>query len=92
MADETYGEERARNLEALLRNLATRIGEMDARGELLKQAGELRSAHFARFLSGRVRIDADEAARDIREAHARLGLHACDKIRCRPAGARDDVP
>jgi len=41
MADETYGEERARNLEALLRNLAARIVEMDARGELLKQAGEL---------------------------------------------------
>ena len=41
MADETYGEERARNLEALLRNLAARIVEMDARGELLTQAGEL---------------------------------------------------
>ena len=41
MADETYGEERARNLEALLRNLAARIVEMDARGDLLKQAGEL---------------------------------------------------
>lgn len=41
MADETYGEERARRLEALLRNLAARIVEMDARGELLKQAGEL---------------------------------------------------
>jgi hypothetical protein len=41
MADETYGEERARNLEALLRDLAARIVEMDARGELLKQAGEL---------------------------------------------------
>jgi hypothetical protein len=41
MADETYGEERARKLEALLRNLAARIVEMDARGELLQQAGEL---------------------------------------------------
>jgi hypothetical protein len=41
MPDETYGDERARNLEALLRNLAARISEMDARGELLKQAGEL---------------------------------------------------
>ena len=41
MADETYGEERARNLEALLRNLAARIVEMDARGDLLKQASEL---------------------------------------------------
>ena len=41
MADETYGEERARKLEALLRNLAARIVDMDARGELLQQAGEL---------------------------------------------------
>jgi hypothetical protein len=41
MADETYGEERARNLEGLLRHLAARIVEMDARGELLMQAGEL---------------------------------------------------
>jgi hypothetical protein len=41
MADETYGEERARKLEALLRNLAARIVEMDARGQLLQQAGEL---------------------------------------------------
>jgi len=41
MADETYGEERARKLEALLRNLAARIVEMDARGELLQQPGEL---------------------------------------------------
>ena len=41
MADETYGEERARNLEGLLRNLAARIVEMDARGELLMQGGEL---------------------------------------------------
>ena len=41
MTDETYGEERARKLEALLRNLAARIVEMDARGELLQQAGEL---------------------------------------------------
>jgi hypothetical protein len=41
MADETYGEERARNLEGLLRQLAARIIELDARGELLTQAGEL---------------------------------------------------
>jgi hypothetical protein len=41
MADETYGEERARNLEGLLRQLAACIVEMDARGELLMQAGEL---------------------------------------------------
>jgi len=41
MADETYDQERARNLEALLRNLAARIIEMDAQGALLSQAGEL---------------------------------------------------
>ena len=41
MADETYGEGRARNLEALLRDLAARIVEMDARGELLAAGGEL---------------------------------------------------
>ena len=41
MADETYDEHRARNLEALLRALASRITELDARGELLNQAGEL---------------------------------------------------
>ena len=41
MSDQTYDEGRARNLEALLRALATRIIELDARGELLSQAGEL---------------------------------------------------
>jgi hypothetical protein len=39
--DQTYGEGRARNLEALLRALAVRIQELDGRGELLDQAGEL---------------------------------------------------
>lgn len=41
MSDQTYDEGRARNLEALLRALAERIRELDARGDLLKHAGEL---------------------------------------------------
>lgn len=41
MSEETYGEERARNLEAMLRSLADRIIELDGRGELLARAGEL---------------------------------------------------
>ena len=39
--EQTYDEGRARNLESMLRQLAQRIIELDARGELLKQAGEL---------------------------------------------------
>jgi hypothetical protein len=39
--EQTYGEGRARNLEALLRALATRIMELDREGRLLDQAGEL---------------------------------------------------
>jgi hypothetical protein len=39
--EQTYGEDRARNLEALLRALAERIQELDGRGQLLDQAGEL---------------------------------------------------
>ena len=41
MADQTYDEGRARNLEALLKALAERIRELDAKGELLRNAGEL---------------------------------------------------
>jgi len=41
MSEETYDEGRARNLEALLRALASRIAELDARGELLGETGEL---------------------------------------------------
>ncbi len=41
MSDETYDEGRARNLEALLRDLAARIQELDRQGLLLDQAGEL---------------------------------------------------
>ena len=41
MADQTYDDGRARNLEALLKALADRIHELDGKGELLKNAGEL---------------------------------------------------
>ena len=40
-SEQTYGEGRARNLEALLRALAARIIELDSQGKLLPQAGEL---------------------------------------------------
>jgi hypothetical protein len=39
--EQTYGEERARNLEALLRALAARILELDAQGRLLQHAPQL---------------------------------------------------
>ena len=39
--DQTYDDGRARNLEALLRALALRIKELDEKGLLLDQAGEL---------------------------------------------------
>lgn len=41
MSDQVYDHGRARNLEALLRALASRIAELDGRGELLPHAGEL---------------------------------------------------
>jgi hypothetical protein len=41
MTDETYGEERARRLESLLRALAARIRELDQAGKLLSDPGEL---------------------------------------------------
>jgi hypothetical protein len=41
MTDETYGEERARQLEELLRALADRIRELDEAGKLLADPGEL---------------------------------------------------
>jgi hypothetical protein len=41
MAEETYGEERRRNLEQLLRTLAERIRQLDAEGALLSRANEL---------------------------------------------------
>jgi hypothetical protein len=39
--EQTYDEGRARKLEALLRELALRIQELDREGRLLKEAGEL---------------------------------------------------
>lgn len=41
MTDETYGEERVRHLEALLRRLAARILELDRSGQLLANPAEL---------------------------------------------------
>jgi hypothetical protein len=41
MADETYDEGRARNLENLLRALAERIRELDTEGRLLANPAEL---------------------------------------------------
>lgn len=41
MSEETYGEDRARHLEALLRALAGRIRELDLAGKLLADPGEL---------------------------------------------------
>jgi hypothetical protein len=41
MAEETYGEDRRRNLEQLLRTLAERIRQLDAGGALLTRANEL---------------------------------------------------
>jgi hypothetical protein len=41
MTEETYGEDRARRLEALLRALAGRIRELDEAGKLLGDPGEL---------------------------------------------------
>ena len=41
MTEETYGEDRARRLEALLRALAARIRELDQAGKLLSDPGEL---------------------------------------------------
>ena len=41
MEQQTYDDGRARNLEALLRALASRITELDGQGKLLDQAGEL---------------------------------------------------
>lgn len=39
--EQTYDEGRARNLEALLRALADRIGELDRQGRLLAEAAQL---------------------------------------------------
>lgn len=54
MTDETYGEERARHLESMLRQLAGRIRELDRQGALLSDPaglqrlmGDVRSELFA---------------------------------------------
>lgn len=41
MSDQTYGQGRARNLEELLRALASRITDLDRQGTLLHHAPEL---------------------------------------------------
>lgn len=41
MTEETYGQDRARHLEVLLRALASRIRELDQAGKLLSDPGEL---------------------------------------------------
>lgn len=41
MAEQTYDDGRARNLEQLLRTLADRIHELDGQDALLRHAGEL---------------------------------------------------
>jgi hypothetical protein len=41
MSDQTYNDDRARNLEGLLRALAERIRELDAEGRLLANPAEL---------------------------------------------------
>ncbi len=67
MSEETYDEERARNLERMLRSLAARIGDLDQRGELLahvaellKQLGDIRSELF--HYEVRVTYDTPEIA------------------------------
>lgn len=41
MSEQTYDDGRARNLEAMLRALASRIQELDEQGALLRHGGEL---------------------------------------------------
>lgn len=41
MSEQTYGDDRARNLEAMLRTLAEMIRDTDAKGELLKNVPQL---------------------------------------------------
>jgi hypothetical protein len=40
-SEQTYDDARARNLELMLKRLAVRIAELEARGDLLGHAGEL---------------------------------------------------
>ena len=71
MSEETYNEERARNLERMLRALADHIGDLDQRGallahapELLKLLGDIRSELF--HYEVRVTYDTPEIAENRR--------------------------
>lgn len=78
MSDQTYGEGRARNLEAMLRALGERLLDLDRRGELLDHAvelqrllGDIRSELF--HYEVRATYDTPEVAesrRIVREAQA----------------------
>lgn len=80
MAEETYGKEREERLRQLLRELAARVTELDARGELLRHTpellrrlGDLRSELF--HYEVRVTYDSPEVAerrRIVEEARRRL--------------------
>ncbi|MGH7710271.1 MAG: hypothetical protein ACREOG_03255 [Gemmatimonadaceae bacterium] len=79
MSEETYDDERARNLERMLRALALRIGDLDQRGELLahvadllKLLGDIRSELF--HYEVRVTYDTPEIAE-----HRRLVADAKDQ-------------
>jgi hypothetical protein len=77
MTDETYGDDRARHLEALLRQLAHRIRELDEQerlladpAELLRLMGDVRSELFTYEV--RVTFDTPEIAehrRIVAESH-----------------------
>lgn len=79
MSEETYDEERARNLERMLRALSERINDLDSRGELLahvadllKLLGDIRSELF--HYEVRVTYDTPEIAE-----HRRLVADAKDE-------------
>ena len=79
MSEETYDEERARNLERMLRALAQQIGDLDSRGELLahvadllKVLGDVRSELF--HYEVRVTYDTPEIAQ-----HRKLVADAKDE-------------
>ena len=81
MHDQTYGPERARQLVALLRSVASRIQELDRDGRLLEAAAELQrllgNARSELFhYEVRVTYDTPEIAesrRIVEEAERRLG-------------------
>jgi hypothetical protein len=84
--EQIYGEERARRLEELLRELARRIGELDRQGALLagaaefiKLLGEVRSELF--HYEVRITYDTPEIAESRRlvDEARRSGLSFLDK-------------